>query len=109
MSCESIPNIISDVASAEKQVIGQTAKGTHIEASIVGDGPRTVVLVGGLAGKDASSATVEKLAAAWEGGPYRLIAIPVANPDAARLVFPPTGVAYKIRNPRGRKHKACRV
>jgi rhamnogalacturonyl hydrolase YesR len=83
------------VASVEKQVIGQTAKGTHIEASIVEGGPGTVVLVGGLAGKDATSATVEKLAAAWGGGSYKLIAIPVGNPDAAKLVFPPTGVAYK--------------
>ena len=88
-------------AAAETQIIGQSAKGTHIEASIVpGGASRTLVLVGGLAGRDASSAAVEKAAKDFEARPeavrpYRLIAIPVANPDAAKLVFPPAGAAYR--------------
>ena len=88
------------LTAAEKQIIGQTAKATHIDASIISGGARTVILVGGLSGKDASSATVEKTAREYEARPesarpFRLIAIPAANPDASRLVFPPTGAAYR--------------
>jgi rhamnogalacturonyl hydrolase YesR len=56
------------------------------------------MLVGGLAGRDGSSATVEKLAAEYatnQPGLYKLISIPAANPDGVQLVFPPTGVAYR--------------
>jgi rhamnogalacturonyl hydrolase YesR len=95
-----LPLAAAETQITEKQIIGQTAKGTHIEASIIGAGGRTVVLVGGLAGKDASSAAVERAAKEFEGRadtarPYRLIAIPVANPDAGKPVFPPTGAAYR--------------
>ena len=88
------------LAAAEHQIIGQSAKGTHVEASLITGGARTVILVGGLSGKDASSAAVEKAAKDYEARPqaarsFQLIAIPVANPGNARLAFPPTGVAYR--------------
>jgi rhamnogalacturonyl hydrolase YesR len=48
----------------------------------------TVLLVGGLKGEDASSAFVRRV-----GGEF--LSIPLANPAGERLVFPPTGAAYK--------------
>jgi rhamnogalacturonyl hydrolase YesR len=59
-----------------------------------------VLLVGGLAGADASGVVVRRELQAFEGAPldrrrFRLVAIPVANPDRAPLVFPPAGIAYR--------------
>ena len=88
------------LTAAEHQIIGQSAKGTQVEAALLAGGERTIIVVGGLSGRDASSAAVEKVAKEYEAKaetrrPFRLIAIPVANPDGARLTFPPTGAAYK--------------
>jgi rhamnogalacturonyl hydrolase YesR len=62
-----------------------------------------VLLVGGLNGADDSAAAVERELAAFDGRSARrrgvtLIAIPVANPAAAPLEFPPTGAAYRERS-----------
>jgi rhamnogalacturonyl hydrolase YesR len=59
-----------------------------------------VLLVGGLQGRDASVDVVTAEAAAFEALPqnrrsFRLIALPLANPEGAPLQFPPTGVAYR--------------
>jgi rhamnogalacturonyl hydrolase YesR len=57
-----------------------------------------VVLIGGLAGDDASSAAVRRAVAAYEereARDVRLLAVPLANPGAASFEFPPTGVAYR--------------
>ena len=96
------------LTAAEHQIIGQSAKGTQVEAALIAGGERTIIVVGGLSGKDASSAAVEKVAKDYEAKaetrrPFRLIAIPVANPDGARLTFPPTGPAYK----ENRNHMFC--
>ena len=60
----------------------------------------TVLLIGGLQGPDASVDVVRREADAFEKLPvarrsFRLIAIPLANPDARTLKFPPSGTAYK--------------
>jgi len=57
-----------------------------------------VVLVGGLQGDDSSSAAVRAAMVAYERRgrrALRLIAVPVANPAASGLQFPPTGIAYR--------------
>ena len=64
------------------QIIGQTAKGTRIEATVTpANSSRTVVLVGA--------------AAAEAAHPFNLIAIPNPSPDGAKIEFPPTGAAYR--------------
>ena len=89
--------------AADVQEIGLTAKGQTIQASIV-RGPSAsapvVALVGGLRGRDGSSAAVAQAVAALDQQPqskrrFTLIGIAVANPDTSRLVFPPTGAAYR--------------
>ena len=80
--------------------IGLGSAGTRIDALQVEARAKpapTVVLVGGLAGDDGSTAAVRDAVAAYEKGrrPIRLLAVPLANPDAAATVFPPTGVAYR--------------
>ncbi len=60
----------------------------------------TVLIVGGLQGPDASVDDDRREVDAFEKLPparraFRLIAIPLANPDARMLQFPPTGTAYK--------------
>ena len=89
--------------AAEHWTIGLTTGGTPIEAlAIAGpsaDSP-TVLLIGGLGGTDASSEAVGREAARVDALPqnrrtFRLLAIPVANPEARPLQFPPAGVAYR--------------
>src|SRR5262245_28414425 len=90
------------LAAGEHRDVGLTQKGTLIEASVV-PGPAsapTVLLIGGMSGNDKTSAVVAREAQTFEAlpenrRPFRLIAIPVANPDKVRLQFPPTGVAYR--------------
>src|SRR6185503_12458436 len=60
----------------------------------------TVMLIGGLKGRDATVDAVTREAAAFESLPqsrrtFRLIALPLANPDGRPLQFPPSGVAYR--------------
>jgi rhamnogalacturonyl hydrolase YesR len=88
---------------AETWKFGLTSNDQPIEAIVVA-GPSasapTVLLIGGLQGKDATVEIVAGEAAAFEAlpaarRPFRLIAVPLANPEARPLQFPPTGVAYK--------------
>src|SRR4029079_13757869 len=56
----------------------------------------TVLLIGGLVGADASVADVQSAVAAFDARRPRqrqinLLAIPLANPAGAQLVFPPAG------------------
>src|SRR5438445_12323070 len=60
----------------------------------------TVLLIGGLSGKDESVRIVEREVRSFEAirqnrRSFQLIAIPLANPDAVALHFPPFGVTYK--------------
>ena len=89
--------------AAERWTIALTAGGAAIEAlGVTGASTTspTVLLVGGLQGKDQSSDAVAREVAAFEARPqnqrrFRLLAIPLANPDAQALQFPPAGVAYR--------------
>lgn len=89
--------------AAERWTIGLSTSGAAIEAEVVAgrsDASPTVLLVGGLQGRDESSASVARELAEFEGLPrrrraFRLIAIAVANPDGRPLQFPPSGVAYR--------------
>lgn len=91
----------SSLSAAEMFDIGLAASGERIDAVAVGssaNGAPTVVLVGGLAGDDASSAAVRAAVAAYEQRRernLRLLAVPVANPASSELEFPPMGVAYR--------------
>jgi rhamnogalacturonyl hydrolase YesR len=90
-------------AGAERWPVGVAGSGTTIEARIVdgADGAeRTVVLIGGLAGDTDSARIVQKEVEDYERTPrarrpFRLAAIPLANPDGTRLMFPPRGTAYQ--------------
>lgn len=89
-------------ASAELFDIGLAASGKRIDALAVGTtgtpATRTIVLVGGLHGEDGSVAAVRAATAAYESRrerPFRLLAVPLANPDGSALQFPPQGNAYR--------------
>jgi unsaturated rhamnogalacturonyl hydrolase len=90
------------VAAAERWTVGSTTNGLPIDALVVAapPGAPTVLLIGGLSGNDPSVATVTREVAAVEALPqarrrFRLLAVPVANPDARPLLFPPEGMAYR--------------
>ena len=89
------------LSATEAFDIGLAGSGTRIDAIAVEPTAKaapTVVLVGGLHGNDASAAAVRAAVTAYEhrrSRPVRLLAVPVANPDAAALAFPPSGVAYR--------------
>ncbi|HEY8520604.1 MAG TPA: glycoside hydrolase family 88 protein [Gammaproteobacteria bacterium] len=94
---------VAPLRAAETFDIGLSTAGAPIRAVTVPDGDAsrpTVVVIGGLAGEDASTAEVRAAVAEFERVPerergVRLLAVPVANPDGAALEFPPTGVAYR--------------
>lgn len=90
------------VSGAETFDIGMGASGTRIDAVAVPARAAvapTVVLVGGLGGPaDPTSAQVRAAVADYERHrrrPVNLLAVPLANPDGATLMFPPQGVAYR--------------
>ncbi len=53
----------------------------------------TVVIIGGLKGRDGTNAAMEKISQRRQ--PFNLYTIKLANPDGGELVFPPTGTAYR--------------
>jgi hypothetical protein len=93
----------SSLIAADRWSIGLTANDAAISARVVpGDAESapTVLLIGGLQGPDASVDVVTREVDAFEQlpagrRPFRLLAIPAANPDARPLQFPPTGTAYR--------------
>jgi unsaturated rhamnogalacturonyl hydrolase len=94
---------VAPLAAAERWSIGLTANDAPIEALMVpgpSDSVPTVLLIGGLQGPDASVDVVRKEVDLFETRdairrPFRLLAIPLANPDGKPLQFPPTGTAYR--------------
>src|SRR3954464_4727416 len=96
----------SAARAAEHWTIGLTTSGAAIEAIAVAgasESSPTVLLVGGLQGRDSSVDAVTREVTAFEARPqnrrpFRLLAIPIANPDAQPLAFPPVGVAYREHN-----------
>lgn len=95
--------LVTPLLGAERRDIGLAPKGTLIEAFVVaGESEKapTVVLIGGLEGAGAASRAVEQELARYESisqnrRAFRLIAIPVGNPERNPLQFPPVGVAYR--------------
>ena len=86
--------------SAESFGFGLSTSGARLDALAVASRPGapTVVLVGGLAGSDASVATVRAAVDAYarrRDRPVNVLAVPLANPDGVALQFPPTGAAYR--------------
>ena len=85
------------------QYVGLTSGGLKIIANTVpgplGASP-TVLLIGGLNGNDVSVGMVTEEARRFSRTTrskrrYRLLSIPLANPAASKLMFPPTGTAYR--------------
>jgi rhamnogalacturonyl hydrolase YesR len=95
--------LVQTANAAEKWSVGLSTSGAQIEALMVpgrGASAPTVLIIGGLQGKDASVGVVTKEVEAFEATPqanrpFRLLAVPAANPDGTALQFPPTGVAYR--------------
>lgn len=89
--------------AVERLDIGLSGRGTVIVATSIPGRPSasaTVLLLGGLSGNDASVAAVRAATGAYareprRRRPFRLLAVPLANPDGARLEFPPSGTAYR--------------
>ncbi len=88
---------------ADRIAIGLTASKTTIDAIPIPAAserlPR-LLLIGGLSGNDASVKIVQAEIARFESGAakqrkFHLTGVPLANPDKARLVFPPSGQAYR--------------
>ena len=90
-------------SGANVRAISLTSKGSRIDAvSVPGASPLspTVLLIGGLNGESISAKMVSAAVTDFESGRpdrrrFRLLAIPLANPDKSPLVFPPIGVAYR--------------
>ena len=90
-------------AGADSSYIGMAAGGARIEALMVPGAAETspaVLVIGGMNAQQGSSAVVLQDVKKYEGlarnrRPFRLLAIPLANPDGSRLVFPPAGAAYR--------------
>jgi unsaturated rhamnogalacturonyl hydrolase len=91
------------LAASGASDVGLTENGTVIEAVEVparSTSLPTVLLVGGLAGADESVGIVKQELRAFEATKpdrrrFRLLAIPLGNPDGASLTFPPVGIAYR--------------
>ena len=91
------------MAAAQQWDIGLTQSGGRIEATVVAGssaGSPTVLLIGGLNGKDESANIVAEEVRTFgnlrqDRRHFRLLAIPAANPDGSKLQFPPPGVAYR--------------
>jgi rhamnogalacturonyl hydrolase YesR len=93
--------IARPLLAAEVFDIGLATSGTRIDAVAVPASVKsapTVVLVGGLHGEDGSPAAVRAAVYAYQRSHERavnLLAVPLANPDGAVLMFPPQGIAYR--------------
>jgi rhamnogalacturonyl hydrolase YesR len=95
--------LVIPLAGADQWAVGLSSTGAKIDASVVPGASSTsptVLFIGGLQGEDASTVAIRQEIRALESLPqnrrtFRLIAIPLANPDHATLHFPPTGTAYR--------------
>jgi unsaturated rhamnogalacturonyl hydrolase len=95
--------LISAPADAANRYVGLTPRGARIEATVVegaSSASPTVLLLGGLNGPDESVNIVTEETRNYEMTPqgnrrFRLLSVPLANPDGTKLMFPPTGVAYR--------------
>src|SRR5690349_17112122 len=89
------------LTGADRMAIGLAASRATIEAlSVAADSAAApvVLVIGGLDGGRAAGDTIARELREYEQSGQRgfqLLAIPLANPEKALLVFPPTGAAYK--------------
>ena len=90
--------------AADALDVGLTENGTLIgAASVPGRSLAlpTVLLIGGLAGPDDPSVNIVRKeirtfeAISPDRRRFRLLAVPLANPDHASVAFPPAGIAYR--------------
>jgi unsaturated rhamnogalacturonyl hydrolase len=90
------------VYAADPEAIGLSSSDTRIEVERVSApaSAPTILLIGGLGGNDESVVAVrnevkliQKISERKRA--VRLLAIALANPDGAKLEFPPMGVAYR--------------
>ncbi|MDQ6701431.1 MAG: glycoside hydrolase family 88 protein [Acidobacteriota bacterium] len=95
--------VSSALLGADRISIGLTASKTVIGAITIpapSDRRPRVLLIGGLAGNDASVKIVQFEIARFESGAakrrkFHLTGVALANPDKVHLVFPPSGQAYR--------------
>ena len=103
LSLTLLPPALPPLAGAERWAIGLTRNGGRIEAASVPGASASaakVLLIGGLNGDDESTAIVTREVRKFEASKqnrrrFTLLAIPLANPDGSKLMFPPAGVAYR--------------
>ena len=94
---------VSRPVDADDRYVGLTPRGERIKATVLeGASPSSpkVVLVGGLSGPDESVKIVSEETRRFASiqsnrRRFRLLAIPLANPDGNKVMFPPAGVAYR--------------
>src|SRR5207253_2116409 len=90
-------------AAAESSYIGIAPKGARIQAMTAPGASATsptVLVIGGIKGEQDSALAVSQEILKFEAirqdrRPFKLLAIPLANPEASPLVFPPSGAAYR--------------
>src|SRR5437868_11956866 len=93
----------SQLAGADMRYVGLTPAGVRIEVSVIPSHPGaapTVLLIGGMGGNDSSVGVVREeirrfSRIARNKRRFRLLTIPLANPAGGKLMFPPTGTAYR--------------
>ncbi len=91
------------LAAADSLAVGLAGNGTVISAELVSGASAsapTVMLIGGMRGDEPTIELVRRETAQYEALPprqrkLRLISIANANPAAASLSFPPSGIAYR--------------
>ena len=96
-------SVARPAGAAERWRIGLTASDAPIEALMVpaaSESAPTVLLIAGLQGRDRTVDEARQEVEQFEkvpvnGRAFRLVAIPLANPDARPLQFPPQGTAYR--------------
>jgi rhamnogalacturonyl hydrolase YesR len=89
--------------NADDRYVGLTSRGSRIKATVIEGASAaspTVLLLGGLNGPDESAKIVaeetRKFGAIQSSRRrFRVLSIPLANPDGNKLAFPPPGVAYR--------------
>jgi unsaturated rhamnogalacturonyl hydrolase len=101
--CSALLSTAAPLQAAQNWNVGLTPNGVVIEARGIAasaDEAPTILIIGGLSGNDSSVGQVTSAIRRIEDTPQgnrstRIVAIPLANPDANTLVFPPPGIAYR--------------
>ena len=78
--------LVPALMAADRIPIGLTASAHPIEAASSSSAGPTIIVIAGLDGRRADIRPPRG---------FHVLAVPLANPEKARLVFPPTGTAYR--------------